>query len=196
MHFSEPQIAQWLVHFRYYILFPLMVVAGPIVTVVAGSLASVGVFNFFIALPIIIFADLVGDIIYYAFGRYGGRVFVKKWGRWIGLTESRIDRLESHFGNQGARTLIIGKLTQAVGGPILVAAGMAAMPLGDFIWYNFLATVPKTLFFLLIGFYFAQLYLRLSRYSHDLSGAVVGMVILGILVYIWITRRVKSQNSQ
>ena len=41
-------VLTWLLAYRYVILFPLVVIVGPIVTILAGFLASLGQFNLFI----------------------------------------------------------------------------------------------------------------------------------------------------
>ena len=53
------------------LLFPLAVIEGPIVTVVAGWLARLGHFRLEWAMPILILADLVGDSLLYGLGRAG-----------------------------------------------------------------------------------------------------------------------------
>ena len=38
-------VISWLLAYRYAILFPLVIIEGPIVTILAGFLASLGQFN-------------------------------------------------------------------------------------------------------------------------------------------------------
>jgi membrane protein DedA with SNARE-associated domain len=45
------------------LLFPLAVVEGPIVTVIAAYLASLGYLNIFAVFAVVVAADLVGDSI-------------------------------------------------------------------------------------------------------------------------------------
>ena len=52
---------------------------------------------------------------------------------------------------------MVGK-TQALGSPILVAAGIAKAPFGKYILYNTLGSLPKVILFQVIGYYFGKSY--------------------------------------
>ena len=121
----------WLLAYRYVILFPLVVIEGPIVTILAGFLASLGQFNLFICYPLIVVADVIGDLFMYAQGRWGGKPAVERWGHHFGIKPEIIVRLEEHFKKHPGKTLIFGKISHFFGGPVLIAAGMARMPLSE-----------------------------------------------------------------
>jgi membrane protein DedA with SNARE-associated domain len=181
MIFSLDQIIGWLLVYKYFILFPIVVVEGPIITIIAGFLSSLDLLNPFLVFPVVVAADLIGDFIYYAIGRWGRENFINKWGKYFGLSASKIERLESHFEKHTRKTLIFGKISHAFGAPILVAAGIANVGLWEYIWFNFLATLPKSLVFLLIGYYFGQAYVRLDKY---LDYFTIGLLTLAILILI------------
>jgi membrane protein DedA with SNARE-associated domain len=184
MIFSFSQIIQWLIHYKYFALFPIMVFEGPIITVIGGFLSSLGYLNIFLVYTTVVLGDLVGDSIYYALGYWGRNQFVEKWGRYVGVTAERVKRLEHHFEKNGGKTLILGKLTHAVGTAILLAAGVAKMPYGKFIWYNFVPTLPKSLILLLIGFYFGQSYAEFSKYLSYTAFVTIATAILLTVIYI------------
>jgi len=186
------QILLLLTAYKYVFLFPAAFVEGPIVTVIAGFLSSLGIFNIFIAYAIVVAGDIVGDIMHYAFGYYGGQRFVKRWGRFLGVTSERVEQLEKHFEKHTGKTLIIGKLTQVVGAVVLVAAGMARVPFRKFVWYNFISTLPKSLILLLIGYYSGESYVKISSYlDYTAIGTVVAAVIF-IVIYFMIRRLSKK----
>ena len=193
MLINSTEIIPWLLHFKYFALFPLMVIGGPIVAVVSGSLVAAKVLNFFITYCIIVLADLTGDTIYYSIGRWGGLNFIKKWGHYIWLDVERINRLKENFKKHGPKVLIFGKLTQAVGSIILVAAGVAEMPYLKFIFYNFVATLPKIFFLLLVGFYFIAIYLKLHQYS-NYAAVVFVLLLVGIILIYYFVRKTKINN--
>jgi membrane protein DedA with SNARE-associated domain len=178
---SFPQIVEWLLAYRYLVLFPIMVVEGPIITIIAGFLASLDLLNVYVVYVVIIVADLTGDFIYYSIGRWGRESFIDKWGKYIGLSPEKVERVEAHFQKHRKKTLILGKLSHAIGMPILVAAGIARVPLWQFLWFNFLATLPKTLVFLLIGYHFGQAYVKFDKY---LDYFTVSILIIGAIVLL------------
>ena len=179
-------IFQWLPHYKYIVLFPLMIVGGPAVTVISGSLVAAKSMDFLVTYFIIILADLTGDSLYYGLGRWGGTKLLRKWGHFFKIDEARNDQLQDHFKNNGVKTLIFGKFTQVFGSVVLIAAGVAKMPYGSFFTANLIITIVKSLFFLLIGYYFLQIYFRIHYYSVALAVFFGIMVLFSFLIYNYI----------
>jgi len=90
------ELIQWLLDYRYFILFPIVAIEGPIATLIAGFLVFLGKFNFLVVYGLIIAADLAGDTLYYLLGR-GGKACVDKWGHRLHITAKRMERLNLHF---------------------------------------------------------------------------------------------------
>jgi len=192
---SFPQIIEWLLVYRYIVLFPIMVIEGPIITIIAGFLASLDLLNIYIVYIVIVLADITGDIFYYSIGRWGRMRFLHKYGKYFGLKEQNIQKVETHFERHTKKTLIIGKISHAIGTPILVAAGIAKVPIFEFLWLNVVATLPKSLVFLLIGFYFGQAYVRLNKYLDYFSIAILILAILLIISYFGYNR-IRSKTDK
>lgn len=184
MIFSLTQVMQWLLHYKYFVLFPVMVVEGPMITVIAGFLSSLGYLNIFVVYVVVVIGDLVGDSIYYAGGRWGRKRFVRRWGRYVGIRMERIMQLQEYFAKHKAKTLIVAKLSHAIGAPVLVAAGVANVPYWQFVGINFLAALPKSLVLLLIGFYFGKGYAKISEYLDYTALGTVALAALLIMLYL------------
>ena len=185
---SLSEISILLDNYKYLFLFPIVVIEGPIITVIAGLLVSLGHLNVFIAYPLIVFADVVGDSLYYIIGYYGRIKFIERWGRFLGITKERVKKLENLFVSHTGKTLAIGKLTHAAGAVVLVAAGVARVPYWQFVWYNFLPTIPKSLAFLLVGYYFGKAYQQIDNYFNDIVLVLFVIFVLAVIVYILIKR--------
>ncbi len=181
-------VISWLLQYRYAILFPLVIIEGPIVTILAGFLASLGQFNLFICYPLIVVGDVIGDLFMYAQGRWGGKPVVERWGRRFGIKPDLVERLEEHFKKHPGKTLVFGKISHFLGGPVLIAAGMARMSLPKFLWFNFLATLPKSLVLLLVGFYFGEAYAKFDKFFTYAGWAAVILVVLCAVVYFVISK--------
>lgn len=193
MNVPLAQIVQWLLVYKYFIFFPITVIEGPIATVIAGFLVSTGKLEFLIVYLVALAGDLVGDVMYYGIGKLGKKRFARK-GTLLGINRERMHALESHFDNHNGKTLIIGKLTHAIGAPILVAAGVAETPMASFLWFNFLGTMPKILFFELIGYYFGKSYELIGRSIDLISGVAFVLAILAIAVAYYYHRRKKKNG--
>lgn len=133
-----------------WVLAPAAVAEGPIVTVIAGWLARIGLLDLRAVFVLVVLADLAGDVVFYGLGRWVP-LMPQRLRLRLGLNETRLDALAGHFHCRGGRSLVFGKLTHSAGALVLVAAGMARMPLGRFVFWNLAATLPKSALFLALG---------------------------------------------
>ncbi|MCR8547836.1 VTT domain-containing protein [Salipiger sp. P9] len=169
------------------ILAPIAVLEGPIVTVIAAWLASRGLLDVWSVSVVVILADVVGDLMFYALGRWGLHRLPLRWRYRMGLSRARLAQLAGHFQSHGGRTLVFGKLTHSAGAAVLVAAGLARMPMLRFFWINLLATIPKSLFFVALGYAFGSAYSKIDDWI-----ARISLLLLGVLVMagiIWLLKR-------
>lgn len=113
--------------YSYIIIFLLIIVEGPVVTISSSFLAASGYLNIFILYPLIVIADLLADIMWYFVGYLGKEKIIDRWGRFIGLTHERfrkLERLKNKFKTHQGKILFTAKITHAVGFPIFIAAGL------------------------------------------------------------------------
>jgi membrane-associated protein len=162
----------------YLWLFPLAVVEGPLVAMVAGSMASLGLISWPLAYPLVVAADLVGDTAFYILGRFGHRLWVRRALGRLGVKRSSLDRLEALFRKRGARVLVGGKLTHFAGAPVLAAAGLARVGYGRFLLWNLAATVPKSAALMAAGYLFGW---QAVRYL-DRGSALLLLISLAAIV--------------
>ena len=176
-------LATWLLAYKYIVLFPIAIVEGPIITIVAGSFAANGQIDFALAYAIIIAGDLTGDSLYYAIGRYGRKNFIDRWGHYIGLTPKRLKRVDQHFLNHAGKTLVLGKLAFSFEIPFIVSAGLARYSYPRFLFYMLCGALPKTLGLMLVGYFFGY---SLANARRDLTFAahVSATVIATIVVLL------------
>ena len=161
-----------------WLLALIAILEGPIITVIAGYLAHLGAFNPVAVYVVVVLADLVGDTLFYLFGRSGIGWLSPRWRARLGMSDDRLAGLADHFRDKGGRTLIVGKLTHTLGALALIAAGVAHMRFLPFLWYNFIATLPKSLFFLVLGYSLGIAYKRVDAWIFWFS--LVPLVVLAL----------------
>ncbi|MBI5139991.1 MAG: DedA family protein [Candidatus Vogelbacteria bacterium] len=189
MFFTYGEVIALLIQYKYIILFPLSIIEGPVVTMIAGMLSSpaFGYFNLNIwfVYVIVVVGDLIGDAINYGMGHFGRHSFIHKWGHHFGLTDDRVQAVENHFEKHPGKTLLIGKLTHAAGTIVLFAAGMANVPFWQFIWYNFIGTLPKSLVLLLIGYFFGHAFSQINDSLNYASMFLLFALVLLSGMFYW-----------
>jgi membrane protein DedA with SNARE-associated domain len=176
-------ILGWIARYTYFVLFPIAVIEGPIITIIGGFLSSSHQLNGYIAYAVLVAGDVTGDLLYYAIGYWGREKFIKRWGKYLGIKMENVEAMEKKLKQHQVKTLLLGKTLQGVGGVALVAAGSAKISIAKFTWYEFLGTLPKSLILFMIGFYFGSQYEKLSHYLDYVTYATIAIAVLGIAAY-------------
>lgn len=172
----------------YLLLFPLVMLEGPLVTVCAGFLVAAGLASWPVVYPIAVGADLTADTLYYLLGRSGNRPRIRSLLRRLGLTEGRLASLEKEICNNGAKALVGAKVVDAAAIPVLVATGLAKVGYGRFLTWNVAATLPRAAILMALGFFFGE---QAIQYL-DRTSAFVVLVALALAV--WLATRVLSKR--
>lgn len=188
---SLVQIYYSLIGYQYLVLFPLVAIEGPIISVVAGFLIAQGLMNVYLAYFIIITADLVGDGLYYALGRWGANFGMKLFR----ISEEKLTQLESYFSSHGGKTILWGKLAHGIGTSFLFAAGAAKMPFRKFIYYNIIGTIPKSIILLFIGYLFGQSYARIGKYFDYYALFTLSLGIILIAIYLIVAKKLRKKEE-
>ena len=185
----HPDIAALVTAYGLVVLTPLAIVEGPIVTIIAASLAGQGLLNLKAVFVCVVLADLVGDSLLYALGRGLLGKLSPPWRNRLGLSSERMTTLVDAFHTSGAKLLVAGKWTHAAGFAVLVAAGVARMQYLRFLLVNLLATIPKSLFLIAIGYFFGTALAQPQGWISGGALALAGIALMAALVWIFHRKR-------
>ena len=174
------------------ILLPLAIIGGPPVVIGAAYMARLSLLNLNEVIACVIAADIVGDSLYYGLGRTALDRLPIRFRERIGASPARIEQVSQTFLKNGARVLVISKLTQFGGFAILMGAGAAHMPFWRFLLINVLVTIPKSLALVAIGYYFGGAHELISRWFSVASGIFVFILGLILVGFIYKKRRAIS----
>jgi membrane protein DedA with SNARE-associated domain len=76
---------------------------------------------------------VVGALLLYGLGRYGGRPMLLRHGRLLRLTPAKLDRADDFFDAHGAKVVLLGRMVPGVRSLVSLPAGASRMPLTSFI---------------------------------------------------------------
>jgi len=176
-----------------WLLLPLAILEGPVVSVLAGWFSGLGLFNPWAAFAVMIAGDLLGDLLFYLMGRRGIAFMSRGWRRRLGLSAGRVGAMVRHFRDHGVKTLVIAKLTHAAGAAALVAAGAARMPLTPFVLANFAAALPKVAALMALGWVFGAAIERVEGWLARFT--LVGLVLVVLALALWWEFRRRRQQA-
>jgi membrane protein DedA with SNARE-associated domain len=177
-------IIQLLYEFKYLFLFPLAVVEGPILAIIAGFFCMEGILNPFIVYPIIVLGDITGDSLVYALGRWGNSCTTGRWHRLLGLSGAKIERARMYFGNNPVKTVSLSKLILGVGVAGIFLAGNARLPYRKFIVVCLGTSAVQYTVYLGIGLLFGRAYKEISLYLNYIATAAIIVSFAFLFVYI------------
>lgn len=185
-------VIEWIKSYGYMVLLPLSTIEGPTATVIAGFLAHQGYLQPMLVFLTVVTGDIIGDTLFYLFGRFGGRNFIEKYGHYFKIGKSEIEHVDEHFKKHLRKTLVLGKITHVFGFATLIAGGFFKIPFVEYITWNILPTLPKSFFFLTIGYFFGQAYDQIHLYIRY-GTLSAGILIVGfILLYYAISKKIEK----
>jgi membrane protein DedA with SNARE-associated domain len=95
--------------------------------------------------------NLLGSLIAYAVGRWGGRTAIERWGGRVLVRPHDLDRAEAFFVRRGDLAVLIGRLVPVVRTFISLPAGIAQVPPVRFALLTVAGSLPWTFALALIG---------------------------------------------
>ncbi len=153
----------------YFLMFIAMVLGGPAVTSAGAFGAAFGVFNIWIVFLVSIISNLVPDALWYVIGFFGREHLIerliKKYGRYFKMTSEKMKWLEKLYEDHVGKTLIFVKLVPLLATPGLIAAGIVRVPIRKYTMWSIIVTIPTSLAFLVLGYYFGAAYERILKYT-------------------------------
>jgi membrane protein DedA with SNARE-associated domain len=148
------QLTSWIGHHGAYAVFAIMAldallpVGGELTMLYAGALAAgaiagqqpvllghelqTGLESYVVLAAAGTLGYLVGSLVGWGLGRWGGRPLLERHGRWLHLTPENLERAERWFERHGRAAVFLGRLTPVVRSFISIPAGTLESPLGPY----------------------------------------------------------------
>jgi membrane protein DedA with SNARE-associated domain len=128
---------------------------------------------------------VVGSIPAYYAGQYGGRMLIRKYGRYVLMNEEHLDWAEKFFHRRGDITVLIARLLPVVRTFIAFPAGVARMPMGKFIIYTFVGSFPWCLGLGWVGMKVGEHRELLTPWFHRADAVIIAVIVIGIVLFVW-----------
>lgn len=161
---------------------------GELVLLTAGALAAQGDFSIVTVMLAAWIGTIAGGSGGYWIGRTGGVALIRKYGRWIGFSESREAATRSFFQGNGARTIIIARFVAVLRMLASVLAGSAGMSFGLFSVCNAFGGLIWSAAFGAIGYYFGSQLPLIEQYLHRGSLAILAALAIIAAIFWWYRR--------
>ena len=149
-------------------------------------------------LLIVLFGTLgamIGAIINYGLSVWLGRLIIYKFadsklGHLCLLSSEKLERAEEYFREKGNVSTFIGRFIPGIRQLISIPAGLSRMHFGAFLWWTFLGAFIWNCILAALGYVAAGQMDRIKEYSHELSVAILVILVL-VIVYFVVKRLLK-----
>lgn len=118
---------------------------------VSGILVRQGTLTYGAAVGWALAGQMAGSALAYCAGRFGGRPFIQRYGKYVLLREHELEAAEGWFRRYGEITAFFTRLLPGVRTFISLPAGIARMPFWRFLLYSSLGALPWTAFLIWAG---------------------------------------------
>ena len=150
----------------------------------SGYLAAKGVFSLWgVALAGAV-GSVLGSLVAYAAGAWGGRPFVERYGRYLLVSRRDIDLADRWFARRGDITILIGRVLPVVRTFIGFPAGMSRMQLARFNLYTFVGSFVWCLGLAWIGRLLGEHWNTVGGWFHHFDLAIVALVVLAVVLHV------------
>lgn len=92
-----------------------------------------------------------GPLTLFALGRFGGRPFILKYGKYFFINEEKLSKADEFFEKNGGMVAFTARFLPGVRTLISIPCGMAKMNVWIFSIYTFLAMLPITFIYVFLG---------------------------------------------
>ncbi len=149
----------------------------------AGVLASQGKLSLVAVIAVAVAGEVVGAYIAWAIGRFAGRGFVDRYGRYVLLTHHDLDRAEDWYHRHGAWGVFVGRLVPVIRNFVAVPAGVAEYPLVPFGILTFLGSLVWLSTMALIGYGVGSSYHKVMK-GFNYAGYIVGVAAVVAIAFV------------
>ncbi len=174
-------------------MFVAMVIEGPIVTITAAFLSSLGYFNILAVFLLSVAGDVVGDIILFYIGYFGGQKILPKVQRFLGIGDEVLEKLKAQFHRNSERIIFYVKSTTGLSYIAFITAGTLHMKIAKFVKNSILGGLVWSSFLVLIGYFFGFAAERISKYI-EFAGVAIFILAISTIVFINIYKRKRAKG--
>jgi membrane protein DedA with SNARE-associated domain len=187
-------------HYGYWAVLVLVMledfgipVPGETILIAAAIFAGAGKLNVVLVGVVGFIAAVLGDNIGFAIGHFGGRALALRWGKYVFLTEERLDKAEYFFDHNGARIIIVARFIEGLRQANGIIAGITGMHWRRFLVFNAIGAALWVGTWVTLGYvagnHIGTIYHDITQYSLYALIALVVVVVALVIRHVLRRRR-------
>lgn len=191
LNLSDPHTLLYIKTIGYPTMLVIMILEGPIITILGAFLASLGFFNVFVIFILSMLGDIAGDIILYTMGYYGGARILEKVQKILKIKSLILEKLKKYFEKHGKKTIFYVKSTTGLCWITFILAGTIKMNFKDFLAASFLGGIIWSAFLVISGYFFGYAFEKINDYIKS-AGIIIAIAVISFYILVVLYKKYQS----
>ncbi len=159
----------------------------------SGYLAFTGRFSLWGVSVAGAFGCVVGSVVAYWVGVWGGRPFLQRYGKYFLISSKDLDTADRWFEKYGEWAIFFSRLLPIIRTFISLPAGIARMRFWRFVIYTFIGSLPWCFMLAYVGKVLGENWKSLKVYFHRAD--ILIAVLIALAVFLFVYRHVKPEKK-
>ena len=172
-------------------------VPGETILIAGAIYAGAGRLNVVAVAVAAFIAAIIGDNIGFAIGHFGGRALALRWGKYVFLTEERLDKAEHFFDRRGAIVITFARFVEGLRQANGIIAGITGMHWLRFLAFNALGAALWVGTWVSLGYlagnHITTIYHYITLYSYYV---LIALAVLVVGYIAWRLRRRRRRSRR
>lgn len=184
-------VFEFISTYGYWIAIPLMIIEGPVITMVMGFLASTGAVNIFLVILLGTSSDLISDTIYYYVGRHGSPWVLKKFEIFKLEKNQSLRHLKEKFETHPGKIFFSSKVLTGLAHSTFVLAGVTRINYFRILKYTIPGGIIWSTGLALIGYYFGKNIILITHHLTTVGIIFFALLILFLLYHLTLKKHIR-----
>lgn len=196
-------LEQALIDYGYIIVFSAIMIEsmgvpfpGETMLLIASAYAaSSGTLSIFGVIACAAGGAMTGDSLGYWIGREGGRRLIRRYGKFVGLTDSRYERVQGYLQRHGGKAVFFGRFVSIARTWIAVLVGAHHLNYVQFLIYDILGAIAWATLYGSLGYAFGSNLPLLEKWVKR-TGITIGICAVAVVIYFLYLRWKRKREKQ
>jgi membrane protein DedA with SNARE-associated domain len=163
--------------------------------IAAAYAASTGTLSIYGVIASAAGGAIVGDNFGYWIGREGGRRLIRKFGKYVGLTDDRYQRAQDYLKRHGGKAVFFGRFVSIARTWIAVLVGAHHLNYAQFLLYNIIGGVVWATIYGSLGYAFGSNLPLLETWVKR-AGITLTIIAVAVVAYLLYLRKKKKKLKE
>lgn len=163
----------------------IIIIPSEAILATGGILASQKIFTLLGAFLTGLLGSVFCAIIIYYMGYFGGKAFVKKYGKYFFMKEEDIEKSDSWYQKYGLLAALIGRNFPIIRTLISLPIGIMRLSFTKFLIYTIIGSIPWTFAFVYFGYALGNNWTIINEYVQKLKVPIKILIFILIISYIY-----------